>query len=714
MESARLQTPAFASELASSFDSKLHTLFSPSSSLSHPSHHRMSHISFLLVENEQPFTPSTESCQRPVYNLDTLLSSAFALPPPPPPTTTTTTTTTHSATQEHPPVSSSSSSSSSSHPLPTPFVHPVPFSTPQPAIDLDLSAIPTPTSLPVTTDIVHPLSSTESLLSPSLHFHKQSRVWRVVDAKNGVDSSNEDLSNLSGQGQLKVTELFTQARYEVVSLTTNNPAFTLLLTARGSVLAHVHTPSLFKTLSSFHSSSSLTPTPTPTPTPTTPATPTSPTTIPNAIGIPSALNNLIDNPANPTGTASENEQDIHPIASGLETIPLSQLAHPCLIPALQLERALRDKRFVAVAGGESFSVVLAATGEVYTWGTGKEGELGLNSIIETAQPCLCSRLIPYHIVQIACGSHHTVALDSQGRVFTWGSNVYGQLGQGDKANRSEPTQVAHLARIAIRAVAAGNDFTICLDATGRVFAFGRNQQGQCGNATGTAYLEPVCMRQFPDRVLQVACGDSHSIALCDNNQVVVWGCGAFGECGVDYSVMYASAPQKVPLSRVLLEGEVVTAVRAGGHRCAILTNQGRVIVWGEHCGSQPQVCRAQLLLQQQQQQQQQQHRQGEGVGDEQGGEEEEVFSNDDDYDQSEMRMTDVIVGASTFYLIQNHDQASTSSYAQSLLEQVDVGETHSLLSDQGRRTWRLSMRRGYGNESNEMRLRKTRLASAEW
>lgn len=75
-----------------------------------------------------------------------------------------------------------------------------------------------------------------------------------------------------------------------------------------------------------------------------------------------------------------------PHASGLTDVPLSSPPIPTLIPSLQLERAIRNKRFVVVACGESFSLALASSGEVYAWGVGARGELGLGDITEKMQP----------------------------------------------------------------------------------------------------------------------------------------------------------------------------------------------------------------------------------------------------------------------------------------------------------------------------------------
>lgn len=169
------------------------------------------------------------------------------------------------------------------------------------------------------------------------------------------------------------------------------------------------------------------------------------------------------------------KEDVCPIESGLTDVPLSQRRHSCLVPGIQLERALRGKRFASVASGSCFSVALSSAGELYTWGSGEEGELGLSDVHETIDPMVCVKLLNVCIVKVACGGHHALALDSYGRVYSWGLNNHGQLGHGDTMNRFEPVQIRGLSRVSICLVCAGDDFSLCVDNKGRAYGFGRNE-----------------------------------------------------------------------------------------------------------------------------------------------------------------------------------------------------------------------------------------------
>lgn len=83
---------------------------------------------------------------------------------------------------------------------------------------------------------------------------------------------------------------------------------------------------------------------------------------------------------------------------------------------------------VDVHCGESHTVALTVEGEVYAWGGGSMGQLGLGDLLRQNLPIQVSNL-ENRIIQIGCGKRHSVAVSKEGRLFTWGSNEYGQLGR---------------------------------------------------------------------------------------------------------------------------------------------------------------------------------------------------------------------------------------------------------------------------------------------
>lgn len=85
------------------------------------------------------------------------------------------------------------------------------------------------------------------------------------------------------------------------------------------------------------------------------------------------------------------------------------------------------------------------------------------------------RLLPRQIVKVACGASHVLALDSEGALFAWGGNQFGQLGLGDRRNRAEPVRVVALKKQHIVDIAAGDGFSAVLDDHGVVWTMGLNE-----------------------------------------------------------------------------------------------------------------------------------------------------------------------------------------------------------------------------------------------
>jgi alpha-tubulin suppressor-like RCC1 family protein len=224
--------------------------------------------------------------------------------------------------------------------------------------------------------------------------------------------------------------------------------------------------------------------------------------------------------------------------------------------------------------------VLLSSGRVKCWGSNDYGQLGngeLGSGKERAAPVDVANLTD--VVALAAGNDHTCALLSGGSVKCWGSNDYGQLGTGDSGSgKGQATPVAVSNLSGVLAVAAGEAHTCALLSGGGVKCWGYNSGGQLGNGKsgpGEDQAAPVAVSNLSG-VTAVTAGKFHSCALLSSGSVKCWGENDHGQVGNGElgDGKYQSTPGNVSN----LSG--VAAVNARGrHSCALLVD-GSVKCWG--------------------------------------------------------------------------------------------------------------------------------------
>ena len=94
-----------------------------------------------------------------------------------------------------------------------------------------------------------------------------------------------------------------------------------------------------------------------------------------------------------------------------------------------------------VTCGQTSSMLILDSGEVFGWGYNGNGQLGLGSNSNQLSPCRIALLNGLVIVKIVCGYAHTLALTDEGHLYAWGANSYGQLGTGNKSNSNSPSML---------------------------------------------------------------------------------------------------------------------------------------------------------------------------------------------------------------------------------------------------------------------------------
>jgi alpha-tubulin suppressor-like RCC1 family protein len=172
----------------------------------------------------------------------------------------------------------------------------------------------------------------------------------------------------------------------------------------------------------------------------------------------------------------------------------------------------------AIAGGGWHNLALTSNGTVWAWGLNREGQLG-NGIIDTTYPygsnTPVQASVPTGVTAIAGGYTHSLALKSNGTVWAWGENDYGELGNGTYSScTAPPCGIATPAQVSgltgMTAIAGGAYHSLA--SNGTVWAWGANSAGQLGNGTNNTSNIPVAVSGLTG-VAAIAGGGFHSLAL---------------------------------------------------------------------------------------------------------------------------------------------------------------------------------------------------------
>jgi alpha-tubulin suppressor-like RCC1 family protein len=175
---------------------------------------------------------------------------------------------------------------------------------------------------------------------------------------------------------------------------------------------------------------------------------------------------------------------------------------------------------IAIAAGAGHNIVLDIDASVWAWGSNREGELGYaTSLTDSDVPLKIQNLS--NVVAINTKYKHNLALKSDGKVWAWGKNESNQLGNGtpDDLNPT-PTEVLDLTDII--AISAGYNHSMALKSDGTVWTWGDNDYGQLGDNSTNGSSVPL---QVPNltNVIVIASGSYHSMALKSDGTVWVWG-----------------------------------------------------------------------------------------------------------------------------------------------------------------------------------------------
>ncbi|MEW5304415.1 MAG: hypothetical protein WDW36_007026 [Sanguina aurantia] len=170
---------------------------------------------------------------------------------------------------------------------------------------------------------------------------------------------------------------------------------------------------------------------------------------------------------------------------------------------------------VRAAIGGRHAALITRAGELYTWGCGAEGNLGLGTTVNVASPRQVTRMRGKGIKAVACSEGCTAAISSDGRMYTWGSGMAGQLGHGNMFRLPEPKLLSIFGdEVIIEQVSCGPYHTAAVSYDGTLFTWGNGLFGKLGHGDHESTFTPRPVLALADHfVLHVSCGWWHTAAV---------------------------------------------------------------------------------------------------------------------------------------------------------------------------------------------------------
>lgn len=259
--------------------------------------------------------------------------------------------------------------------------------------------------------------------------------------------------------------------------------------------------------------------------------------------------------------------------------------------AVDTSGVLSGKTVTAIATSGYHTLAVTSDGKIYAWGENGRGELGDGTLTRRTSPVavdMSGALSGKSVVAVAASSMLSVALTSDGLVFTWGDNLYGELGAGSSFTSSSsnvPVAVdtsGVLSGKTVASIAAGTLFVAALTTTGEVFTWGNNGRGQLGNGTMfTNSSSPVAVDTSGvlsgKTVVQISANE-HCLAVTSDGGAYAWGDDGEGQLG-DRSFADSDTPVAVYTGGVL-SGKFITAAAAGSNHSVLLSSSGEVFTCG--------------------------------------------------------------------------------------------------------------------------------------
>jgi alpha-tubulin suppressor-like RCC1 family protein len=233
-------------------------------------------------------------------------------------------------------------------------------------------------------------------------------------------------------------------------------------------------------------------------------------------------------------------------------------------------------KITSVRAGCDFSIAITTKGHVLAWGQDGDGQLGDGGTSDSDTPVRVRLPAGTKVKSITAGADDALAISTSGRLYAWGGNADGEIGDGTTTDTDTPVRVSLPAGTRTKIVSAGGRHNLALSTAGQLYAWGYNGDGEFGNGTTAGSVTPVAVA-FPaaGAIKSLVAGCFHSLALTSDGVVLAWGLNSDGELG-----NASNNSSSLPVAAELPAGTHVKSISAGCINSYARTAKGHVLAWG--------------------------------------------------------------------------------------------------------------------------------------
>lgn len=233
---------------------------------------------------------------------------------------------------------------------------------------------------------------------------------------------------------------------------------------------------------------------------------------------------------------------------------------------------------IKVICGNYCTLAIKSNGSVWVWGKNKDNRLGVGTEIvdNILKPMKLKGLDNIKIIDIACGFGHCIATTNQGELYGWGKGNKNQLGPKITSTVSNPAKIE--LPFPVLDIACGFNCSLVISEDGDIYSWGSNVHKQLGRPIQSNEGFPCKIPNLPT-MKNLSCGISYVGAITKDNQLYMWGSNKSGELGLGYSSDYCENPTIVEgLSDVLK----ISCGKSTTHPHTLaITNEKKVYAWGD-------------------------------------------------------------------------------------------------------------------------------------